>query len=120
MEPNLDLFNYNFATWKSFWEELFEASLQPTLSSSYFEIQIFDFCVAPFIQLGNYFIQIFQVFRQRSLQSVDLPTSSVSAFECYRLSRSGKLLKVIVHELQADILPTASLQPEPSAVLASS
>ena len=35
------------------WEELFEACLQPTLSSSYFEIQIFDFCVAPFIHLGN-------------------------------------------------------------------
>ena len=65
---------------------------------------------------------IFLVFRQRSLQSVDLPTSSVLAveFECYRLSRSGKLLKVIVYKLQADIFPTASRQPEPSAVLPSS
>ena len=65
---------------------------------------------------------IFLVCRQRSLQSVDLPTASVSAveFECYSKSRSGKLLKVIVYELQADIFRTASQQPEPSAVLPSS
>ena len=36
-------------------EELLEACSQPTLSPRYFEIQILDFCVAPFIHLGHFY-----------------------------------------------------------------
>ena len=88
------------------------ASSQPALSPSDSEIQRFDFCGAPFSQFGNIY----------SLQSVDLPKSSVSAVESewYRLSRSGKLLKVIVYGATSRHLSDSQLTTGTSALLPSS
>ena len=78
-----------------FWEEFIQ---EPAYSQPYRPVILKSrdsiFALPLFSQLGN-----IDSFHQRSSQSVDLPTSSASAveFEWYRLSRSGKLLKVIVY-----------------------
>ena len=87
LELHLDLFKYNFGI---ILEELSEACSQPTRSPRYFEIQIFDFGVAPFIHLGHFYSFVNGDFGP--LTCIYIYIAPVE-LECFRISQVGELLK---------------------------
>ena len=87
LELYLDLFKYNFGI---ILEELSEACSQPTRSPRYFEIQIFDFGVAPFIHLGYFYSFVNRDFSPLTCIYIYIVPVEL---ECFLISQVGELLK---------------------------